>query len=321
MRKLGWVVAVALFLLIAGALTFVWLNPRLTNYVESDSFRQAMEKETAKGLHFPEGTFAPIHRTGALTASTERFTAQDGEKALTTLDAKVVTARFNPLGIFLRRWQLDELHIQRGEVGIQTYEPKPQPSPAKPWYHVFLPDRVYLKRVWSDPADVTWKLAGKKGGFYRGHLEITPHDRDFEYDLTNATLRNVHLPELPLRHTHLVITKTLLTVDTLDLAAGPQGEGYIHGEGTAGTRENKSVDFKLSFAQLPIRQWLPTSWHDNVAGAAAGEVRWRGKNPKMQSANVEGSLRVEGGQVEGLEVLEKLATLTKKKSLERLELK
>ncbi|MEO6872598.1 MAG: hypothetical protein ABI233_10310 [Chthoniobacterales bacterium] len=321
MRK-RWAIlgAFALLLVVAGALLLAALNPRLTKYVESDSFRAAMEQETAKGLHFKEAHFAPIRRTGLLTAASASFHGSDGFKAMTKIDARDVTTKFNPLGIFLRRWQLDELHIASGEVGIQTYEPKPEPSPAKPWYHVFLPDRVYLKRVWSDPADITWQLGGKPGGFYGGHLEITPHGRDFEYDLRNAKLRSIHLPELPLRHTHLVITKTLLTVAALDLAAGPDGAGFIHGEGTAGTRDDKSVDFKLSFGKLPVREWLPTSWHEHVTGAAGGEVRWRGSDPKMRSASVQGALRVTGAKVEGLQFLGQLASLTKKKSLERLEL-
>ncbi len=312
--------AIAL-LLLAAVLVVAWLNPRLTKYVESDAFRGEMEKETAKGLHFKEARFAPIRRTGFLTAASDSFHGRDGFKAMTKIEAHEVTTRFNPLGIFLRRWQLDELHIERGTVGIQTYEPKPEPSPAKPWYHVFLPDRVYLRRVWSDPADITWRLADQPGGFYGGRLVITPHGRDFEYDLTRATLRSAHLPTLPLRHTHLIITKTLLTVATLDLAAGSKGEGLIHAEGTAGTREDKSVDFKLNCEGLPVREWLPNSWHDHVSGTAIGQVRWRSQNPKMRSAAVQGALRIEGGRVEDMEFLGKLAALTKKKSLERLDLK
>lgn len=321
MRK-RWAIlgALGLFLVGGGALLLAALNPRLTKYVESDSFRAALEQETAKGLHFKEAHFAPIRRTGLLSAATASFHGRDGFKAMAKINARDVTTRFNPLGILLRRWQLDELHIASGEVAIQTYKSKPEPSPAKPWYHVFLPDRVYLKRVWSDPADITWQLAGKPGGFYGGHLEITPDGRDFEYDLRNAKLRSVHLPELPLRHTHLIIAKTLLTVATLDLAAGRGGDGFIHGQGTAGTRDDKSVDFKLSFGQLPVRQWLPTSWHEHVTGAAAGEVHWRGPDPKIRSASVQGALRVIGAKVEGLAFLGQLASLTKKKSLKELEL-
>src|SRR5215212_5945392 len=107
------------------------MNPKLTRYVESDAFRAELEKQTAKGLHFSGGNYAPIRRTGFLSAASESFRAQNGRKALTALEARGITARFNPLGVFLRRWQLDEVHIDGGEVGIQTYEPKPEPSPSK----------------------------------------------------------------------------------------------------------------------------------------------------------------------------------------------
>src|SRR5437762_8782787 len=144
----------------------VLVNPRLTRYVESDAFRAELEKQTAKGLHFPAGNYAPIRRTGFLSAASASFEAPNGSKALTALKARGITARFNPLGVFLRRWQLDEVHIDGGEVGIQTYEPEPEPSPSKPWNHVFLPDGVYLSKVWSEPAAVTWRFRNDKEGFF-----------------------------------------------------------------------------------------------------------------------------------------------------------
>ena len=296
------------------------VNPRLTRYVESDAFRAELEKQTAKGLHFPAGIYSPIRRTGFLSAASDGFRAENGRKALTMMDAHGITASFNPLGVFLRRWQLDAVHIDGGEVGIQTYEPKPEPSPSKPWYHVFLPDRVYLVRVWSEPADVTWKLRNEKGGFFGTRLLITPHGRDFEYRATGGTMKGPLIPDLPLRHTHLLITKTLLTLYTLDLAPGPESDGFIQAEGTAGTREDKSVDFKVKFGKVPVREWLPESWDDHVSGLAAGEVRWHGKNPKLEESQLQGSFRVEGGRVRRLPFLEKLSSITGKKSIEQLEL-
>lgn len=305
--------------IVAGA-GLALVNPRLTRYVESDAFRAELEKQTAKGLHFPAGTYAPIRRTGFLSAASDGFRTQNGRKALTTMDAHGITARFNPLGVFLRRWQLDAVHIDGGEVGIQTYEPKPEPSPSKPWYHVFLPDRVYLRRVWSEPADVTWRLRNEKGGFFGTRLLITPHGRDFEYRATGGTMKGPLIPDLPLRHTHLLITKTLLTLYTLDLAPGSQSDGFIKAEGTAGTREDKSVDFKIRFGKVPVRDWLPASWQEHVGGVAAGDVHWHGKNPKLETSQVQGSLRVDDGRVRQLPFLEKLSSITGKKSIEQLEL-
>ena len=313
-KSAGVVGAIVVVLGVAVAL----LNPRLTTYVESDAFRAELEKQTAKGLHFPAAGYGPIRRTGFWSAASGGFRAEKGRKALTAIEAHGITARFNPLGVFLRRWQLDDVHIDGGEVRIQTYEPKPEPSPSKPWYHVFLPDRVYLRQVRSEPADVTWRFRNEKGGFFGTRLLITPHGRDFEYQATGGMMRGALIPDLPLRHTHLLITKTLLTLYTLDLA--PESGGFIHGEGTAGTREDKSVDFKVKFEKLPLREWLPASWQNHVSGLAAGEAHWKGENPKLEASNVEGALRISDGRARRLPFLEKLSSITGKKSIEELEL-
>jgi len=132
MRRKGWAVAAVGILLIFGAIGIAWLNPQLIHYIESDRFRAELEKETAKGLHFPAGHYASIHRKGFLAAAADRFQADNGRKALRTIDARGITATFNPWGVFIRRWQLDDVHIDSGEVEIQTYTPSPEPSPAKP---------------------------------------------------------------------------------------------------------------------------------------------------------------------------------------------
>lgn len=322
-RHRGWrtgaiVVGISIFAAAAG---IALINPRLTRYVESEAFREELDKQTAKGLHFPEGKYAAIRRTGFLTATSDSFRAEKGRKALTSVEAHGITATFNPLGVFLRRWQLDGVRIESGEVAIQTYEPKPTPAPSpKPWYHVFLPNRVYLGRVWSEPVDVTWRFRNEKGGFFGTRLLITPHGRDFEYQASGGAMKLALIPDLPLRHTHLLITKKKLTLYSLDLAAGPEGDGVIHGEGTAGTGDDKSADFKVKFDQLPIREWLPASWKEHVAGKAAGNVHWRGTNLKLEAASLQGSLRVEDGRVRSLPFLQKLASITGKKSIETLEL-
>ncbi len=308
---------IVVFFLLSCVLVLAFLNPRLTRYVEGEAFRAEIEKQTAKGLHFPASHFAPLRRTGFLSAATDSFQAAEGIKAMTKLEAHGITARFNPLGVFLRRWQIDDLHIDGGEVGIQVYEPKPEPSPSKPWYHIILPDRVYLKRVWSDPADVTWTLQNKKAGIFATRLVITPYGRDFEYRATGGTMKVPHVPNLEMRQTHMVVTKTMFSLYALDLASG---DGKIHGEGKAGTRDDKSVEFKVDFEKISVPDWVPATWKEHVSGAASGQARWTGKDQKLENADVQGSLRVSGGRVRGFPFLEQLAAITKRKSLAALEL-
>src|SRR5213082_2072754 len=87
MRRKGRAIATVAILLILGAIGIAWLNPRLTHNIESDHFRAELEKETAKGLHFPSGHYASIHRKGFLAAAADRFQADNGRKALRTIDA------------------------------------------------------------------------------------------------------------------------------------------------------------------------------------------------------------------------------------------
>jgi hypothetical protein len=320
MRRKGWAIAAVAILLTVGTIGLAWLNPQLTHCVESDRFRAELEKETAKGLHFPEGQYAPIHRQDFLTAASDRFQADTGRKALRAIDAHGITARFNPWGVFLRRWQLDDVHIDSGEVEIQTYTPSPEPSPAKPWFHVFLPRRVYLKQVEANPADVTWRFRDEKGGFFGTRLVITPHGRDFNYQASGGTLKMALIPNLQLRATHLLITKKLLTLYNLDLQPSEDATGNIHAQGTAGTSEDRSVDFNFNLERIPVEDWLPKQWRDHVRGKASGKIRWRGKNPKLESSTGEATLRVDGGRIIELPFLENLATITNERTLEQLTL-
>jgi hypothetical protein len=297
-----------------------WVNPKLTRFVESDHFRTELERETAKGLHLQNAHYSAIHRTGTWTAETTDCQGENGHKAIKTLQARGIAAKFNPWGVFRRLWQIDQIRIQSAEVGIQTYTPKPEPSPAKPWFAIFLPTRVYLKRVESEPVDVTWSFREKPAGFFGTHLLVTPHGRDFEYQADRGAFRMRPFPEMRLRHTHILITKVLLTVYNLDLQSMTAPQGAIHVSGNAGTRDDRSVDCKIGFEEMPISEWLPRTWSEHISGGMSGAISWQGKNPKVEMSTGNASLRVNNGRIDKLPFLEKIAALTGEKDLERLEL-
>ena len=126
-----------------------------------------MENETAKGLHFPQCRYSPIRRTSALTAQTESFEARDGEKAMKSLDAHGITATFDPLGVFLRQWRFTEVRVQSGDVEIQIYKAHPEAVPPKPWFAIFLPNRVYLKRIETPARQHNLAIPWRAGRIFR----------------------------------------------------------------------------------------------------------------------------------------------------------
>jgi hypothetical protein len=312
---------IAIFLVIAFASgVAVFVSPLLTHYVESDAFRTAMEQETAKGLHFPRARYAPIRRASAVTARSETFEAGNGQKAMKSLDAHSITATFNPWGVFLRQWRLDDVHVQSGDVGIQIYEAHPEAVGPKPWFAIFLPNRVYLTKIQSEQANITWRFRGERAGFFGTQLLITPNGRDFEYLATGGRLKMVPVPDLELRRTHLLITKTLLTLYDLDLASDSHTDESIRAQGHAGLGQDKSIDVKANFNSVPIGQWLPAEWKGRFNGSAFGDLHYTAKDLKLENSSGEGSLRIRNGRIDDLPFLEKLAELSHKKSCERLDL-
>jgi hypothetical protein len=312
---------IGIFFLIAAAIgVAVFYSPLLTRYIESDAFRTAMENETAKGLHFPNCHYAPIRRTSAFAAQSESFEARNGQKAMKSLDARGITATFDPFGVFVRQWRFSDVRVQSGEVEIQIYKAHPEAVAPKPWFAIFLPNRVFVEKIETPQANITWQFRGDRAGFFGTRLLITPHGPDFEYSATSGRLKMDLFPDLDLRRAHLLITKTLLTIYDIDLASNAGSEESIHAQASAGLGQDKSVDLRTDFKQVPIRSWLPAGWKKHLGGSAFGDLHWTGKDPKLESSSGEGSLRVSNGRIENLPVLQKLAELAQKKSFEHLEL-
>jgi hypothetical protein len=313
--------AIGIFLLLVIATgAAVFFSPLLTRYVEGDAFRVAMEEETAKGLHFPQAHYAPIRRTGSVTAQSDCFKADNGQKAMKSLDAHRITAKFDPWGVFLRQWRFTDVRVQSGDVEIQIYKANPEAVPVKPWFAIFLPNRVYLEKIESEQANITWRFRGERAGFFGTQLLITPNGRDFEYVATGGRLKMAPAPDLDLRRTHILITKTLLTLYDLDLASDSRSDESIRAQGHAGLGQDKSIDVKANFNSVPIRQWLPAEWKGRLKGSAFGDIHWTGKDPKLESSSGEGSLRINNGRIDDVPLLNKLAQLAQMKSFERLDL-
>jgi hypothetical protein len=308
------------FLLVIAAGVAVFFSPLLTRYVEGHAFRVAMGEETAKGLHFPQARYAAIRRTGALTAQSDSFKADNGQKVMKSLDAHGITAKFDPWGVFLRQWRFTDVRVQSGDVEIQIYEANPEPVPGKPWFAIFLPNRVYLEKIESEQANITWRFRGERAGFFGTQLLITPNGRDFEYVATGGRLKMALVPDLDLRRTHILITKTLLTLYDLDLASDSRSDESIRAQGHASLGQDKSIDVKANFNSVPIRQWLPAEWKGRLKGSAFGNLHWTGKDPKLESSSGEGSLRINNGRIDDVPLLNKLAELAQKKSFESLDL-
>lgn len=290
-------------------------NRAATSVVEGPNFRAMLEKETAKGMHFASVDYAPITRKGLLGMSAASGEGSGGLKTLESLKGENVTGAFNPLGIFLKRWQLQFLHFDRGLVRIQKTEgnPNAKPPPGQPWYLFFWPDRVYLKDVRCDHADVLFMLQNKESGIRDTFLEITPNGRDFEYDAKGGTFKTPATPLLNVEHIHLLVRKPKMTCPTLilgDDSAHPEEQVRVTGE--AGLQQDRSIQIRADFDSLQVAPWLPEKTRADVRGHFSGHFDYKSTGTGLETASAQGNLEVKDGVLsENLKALRTYIVATK----------
>ena len=293
-------------LLISGAILVAVLvaafigNAALTPVVEGPGLRAMLEKETAKGMHFETVRYAPIERVGVFGMRSAMGEGIGGFKTIQSLKGEQVTGAFNPLGVFLRRWQLQFLHFDRGVIHIQKTEGNPSATPpaGPPWYLFFWPDRVYLKDVTCDHADVLFKLQGKESGIHDTYLEITPNGRDFEYDAKGGTFTTPDTPRLNVEHIHLLVRKPRMTCPTLILGDDPaHPEQQVRVTGVANLQQDRSIQIAADFDSLNVAPWLPEKVRADVRGKFSGHFDYKSTGTGLETAAAQGHLAVAQGRL------------------------
>jgi hypothetical protein len=306
-RSAGGAILVALLI---GAI----LNHVATGLIEGPSFRAMLEKETAKGMHFESAHYAPLTRVGLFGMRADSGAGEKGFKTIVSMQANQVTGAFNPLGVLLRRWQLQYLHFATGTVRIQKTEPKPnEPKPpGLPWYLFFWPDRVYMRDITCDDANVVFQLQNKDSGIHDTYLEVTPNGRDFEYDAKGGTFTTPDTPQLNVEHIHLLVRKPQLTCSTLVLGddlAHPEQQLSVTGQ--AGLQQDHSIQVAADFVSLNAAPWLPQKLRASVRGKFSGHVDYQSTGTGLETAKASGHLTLAGGALHELKAFRTYIAATK----------
>jgi hypothetical protein len=301
-------------ILLALIVAAFFLNRAATGLIEGAGFHAMLEKETAKGLHFDTALYAPIKRVGIFGIGADWGAGQKGRKTIVALEGNQVTGAFNPLGIFLRRWQIQFLHFASGSVWLQKTEAKPNEpkAPGQPWYLFFWPDHVYLKDIRIDDSNVFFQLQNKESGIHDTFLEITPNGRDFEYDAKGGTFTTPDTPRLNVEHIHLLVRKPRLFCPTMILGddpAHPEEQVRIHGE--AGLKEERGITASADFASLQVAPWLPEKMRENLRGHFSGHFDYKSTGTGLETAKASGHLSLAGGVIHNLKAWRTFVAATK----------
>jgi hypothetical protein len=296
-------------------LAAAWAGNRfLTSAVEGPKFRASLEKETAKGMHFESAQYAPFVRTGLFSVRSDSGEGNKGFKTIESLRGEDVSGAFNPLGVFLRRWQMQYLHFTHGVVRIQKTEgdPNAKPPPGLPWYLFFWPDHVYLKDVTCDHADVLFKLKDQDSGIHDTFLEITPNGRDFEYDARGGTFTTPDTPRLNIEHIHLLVRKPRLDCQALVLGDDPAHPGeQVSVTGEAGLQQDRGIKVKADFTSLQVAPWAPEKLRPHLRGQFNGHLEYQSTGTGLETATAQGHLALANGVISNLKAIRIYIAATK----------
>ena len=263
-------------------------NHFATRFLESERFRGLLNRETSKGLKL-QANYAPLRRVGLLGIAADDFRGIAGNRTIVSMQAEGITGQFDPLGLALRRWQIDAIRIRQGTVKLQKTEPIPGapkgPTPI-PWTALFWPYRVYLQDVQVSAANVLFQVKGREAGVYQTFLEITPNGRDFEYDARGGELRTPLSPTLVVQHLHLLIRKPRLYCPEMVLA---DATGHLlQIEGDAGLQDDRSMQLHADSHDLALAPWLPDSIRRYVRGTVQGHIDYQNAGVALSTAEMQG---------------------------------
>ena len=301
-------------ILVALLLVGYFGNLAATGIVEGANFRGMLEKETAKGMHFESAQYAPLTRVGLFGMRSDSGEGIKGLKTIEALKGEQVSGSFNPLGVFMRRWQLEFLRFDRGVVRIQKTEgnPNEKKPPGLPWYLFFWPDHLYLKDVKCDHADVIFKLQEKDSGIHDTFLEITPNGRDFEYDAKGGTFSTPATPTLNVEHIHLLVRKPRMDCPTLVLGDDPaHPEQQVRVSGFANLQQDRSIQIAADFDSLNLGPWAPEKLRPNLRGKFSGHIDYKSTGTGLETATANGKLAVKDGALHDLKAFRTYIAATK----------
>jgi len=303
--------AVGVAVLIIGAALII--NHEITIWIGGPGFQDLLDRETSRGLKL-QANYGKLHRVGIFGLWTDQFNGANGDKTIVTLQAQDISGIFNPLGVILRYWEIDSMHLKSGSVMLQKTEVAPgagKGAPWPPWWALFWPYRVYLADVKVDNANILWKLRHKESGIYGTHLEITPNWKDYEYDAHGGKFAMPVSPTLDLVHAHVLIRRPRLYCSEFilsDDAAHP--ENGMRAVGDAGLQDDRSVHLKVILTNLMVAPWVPRKYRSHVEGKASGHFDYISSDTGLETGQGDGEISVANGILRDLPQAHQYAALT-----------
>ena len=321
-RKFAGYSLVALFVLLLVVAIAVPIG--FNSYLHSEGFRLKIGEAAGKALK-AEAEFQQPRLAGS-TAYTDGFKAHGlPGSAFRELNAEQIRADFNWHGLLHRKWQIDEIAVEKLEVDLADHDqarPRATPPPATtpaPAPHAPEGPKWQLDLRKATVRDSSWRWGGASlpaGEVSQAALSVTPSGESWLIAVDGGKLRQTGWPEIGIESAHLRYRDDMLFITESRLQ---QGNGFAKVTGEIDLK--KRLDVQLGVEGLEVTPLLKGDWRARLKGKMYGEAAVRaGLGEDKGPVSISGSARLTGGQLTALPVLDEIATFTQTQRFRTLAL-
>ncbi len=300
-------------LLLAISINF-WGYDLLKSFVQSSAGERIASDSLGKAIKV-FGKFSPLHLND-WTIQVDSFTSTGwpGE-VIGGLDATNIRAEYDPSALWDGTWAYRIKGLQMDNAQITLIPPvdalkrKMPPKKPRPWYAIFLPNKFVCGPMVSPKTELTFTFQKEVAHLHDAHVQADLIVRDLQYTVTSGTLDFPYLPNLRVDYLKLLVTRPLITIYGLKLAAiDPADPARLSLSGTMGMRDNKEIDTTAEIVAMPIEQILPDDLQGLVHGRATGHVVWK-RDHTGDKVYSEGEVDLSGASIDNLSVFKQLTML------------
>lgn len=312
--SLGGLAVILIVMLVAGA---AWIR----SYLRSEDFRRLVDDKTGAALR-SETVYSPFGWSGSSVFSDSlQGTGLEGSP-VKNFRADQLRAEVNWRAIFDGAWRVDEITVGyfegtfRQPVHVENAPTAPQPTASPSGLRQYLPQRFELG---------TLQVAQARLGFLDAQGQEALAVRD-----TALTLRqdgsswvingqrgvlNVRgVPQLDIDSFRSRLQRDAFFLTDAQLRLGETGKVTASGE----IASNSQVE--VEWQQVDVAPFLPGDWKSHVSGFLSGTsvIKWGAAG--MSEATATGKFELKDGLIQGVPMLDQIATFTGAPQFRRMPL-
>ncbi len=296
---------------VAVVVVFVGFKSFVMTYLRSAEFRRVVEEKAGQDLRGRVEVF-PVRFEG------DQFFS-DGVSALGGPDAGFHSVKVeNVRGDFKlpSLWRLifgdwrgivDNVEVQRVDVDFDNLRTEMTVSPKGTHQHSEVLN-IAVRDV---------RLRWRSGGLVNLAVKVTPRDTGWMLAGNGGRINQLGIPSAEVTSVRAMYNEPTFFLQEL-MVRQDGGEIVASGE----MRQKERGDLQFVLKSVNVAPYLPDDWRARLHGRLSGDVKtgFSMKDGDESPAQVSGTLRLEGGSLEALPVLAKIAEFTKTDQFRRMRL-